>query len=285
MRKSANNLLLVLLQGLAIFVAATYDTITADARPMDAQQLQGTPQDFGEVVSPTGNGSVPCDDEPSARIIEEKSAGDTETSFVYLPHQYAQSGNLDELKQLLATYPDLISDRNYIGWTLMHEVSKGAHIHVAGYLIDMGADLNPLSNEGHTPLFEARRFHGADSEIARFLTSKGALLDSPKHRLRGKQEELIKNYAHTLAGKNKIDKLKEYVANHGTEFLKAPDANGWTLLHEAARFGRVQMVVYLIQQGVDVQHRNNDGQRAAEVAARFQGKDSATYRMLHAVTR
>jgi ankyrin repeat protein len=212
--------------------------------------------------------------------VTESSNGDTETSFVYLPHNLAQDGYLEELKKLLHNYPALLTDRDNNGWTLMHEVARGGHVPIAEYLISMGADKNAQSLDGFTPLHEAHRFHGPTSPITKYFESQGAVYDTPKQRLRGKQEEIVKNYAHSLAGRGKLDELKSYVKAHGNQFLRAPDANGWTLLHEAARFGQIEMAVYLVEQGVDMNCKEKDGNTALQVARKFQGEHSSFFLLL-----
>jgi ankyrin repeat protein len=222
------------------------------------------------------------DDRIITTAVTESSNGDTdtETSFVYLPHNLAQEGYLEELKKLLHDYPALLTDKDNNGWTLMHEVAKGGHVPIAEYLISMGADKNAQSLDGFTPLYEAHRFHGPTSPITKYLESQDAVYDTPKQRLRGKQEDIIKNYAHSLAGRGKLDELKSYVKAHGNQFLRAPDANGWTLLHEAARFGQIEMALYLVGQGVDMNCKSRDGNTALQLARKFQGEHSSLFLLL-----
>lgn len=215
-----------------------------------------------------------------------KNNTEPQTSYVYLPHQLAQAGKLEDLKELLEEYPELINDVDNYGWSLMHEAGRSGSTELAAYLISKGAKLNVKSIEGHTPLFEADRFNGPDSDIVKYLISKGGQFDTPQQRLRGAQEEITRNFAHTLAAGGLLSEMKEYVEKHGSaEFLNAPDSLGWTCLMEAARFGHFDMVLYLLDQDVDVHSKNKGGQQAVDVAAQFQGKLSSIYRMLNAVTR
>eukprot|EP00980_Cylindrotheca_fusiformis_P002717 scaffold628_cov91-Cylindrotheca_fusiformis.AAC.3 len=207
---------------------------------------------------------------------------DSGTSFVYLPHKVAQEGNLAALQTLLQNYPDLLTDRDNNGWTLLHEAAKGGHVSIAEYLISIGADMNAQALDGYTPLYEAQRYHGPASSIAMYFRNLGAIYEFPKQRLRGKQEEIVKNYAHTLAGRGDLMTLKQYVKEHGSEFLKAPDANGWTLLHEAARYGQIEMAIYLLENGglhintrtKKQKNNNDDGLTALDVAIQYQGEQS-----------
>lgn len=264
-----STLLLTLLQLFAITVNAGR-MMEARPRPMQQPGMVGAQDDEASVVSPTQNATEP-----------------QETSYVYLPHQLAQVGKLDDLKQLLEDYPELVNDVDNFGWSLMHEAGRSGSTELASYLVSKGAKMNPRSLEGHTPLFEADRFNGPESDIVQFLISKGAKYDTPQQRLRGAQEEITRNFAHTLAANGRLEEMKEYVRKHGasTEFLKAPDSLGWTCLMEAARFGHLDMVVYLLNQDVDAHYQNKSGQKAVDVALEFQGKSHSVYRMLDAVTR
>jgi ankyrin repeat protein len=265
-----STLLLTLLQLFAI-------TTTNAARVMDAR-ARPSMQQPGMV----GAQDAAADEVDSA----QQNMTEPQTSYVYLPHQLAQAGKLDDLKQLLEDYPDLVNDVDNFGWSLMHEAGRSGSTELAEYLIEKGAKLNPRSNEGHTPLYEADRFNGPDSKIVQFLLQKGAKFDTPQQRLRGAQEEITRNFAHTLAANGRLEELKEYVRKHGSsEFLKAPDSLGWTCLMEAARFGHLDMVVYLLKQNVNVHYENKVGQKAVDVALQFQGKSHSVYRMLDAVTR
>lgn len=223
-------------------------------------------------------------DQQHPTVTKKSPTSDTTgTSFVYLPHKVAQEGNLKDLKVLLHDYPALLTDRDNNGWTLMHEAARGGHVPIAEYLISIGADKNAQALDGYTPLYEAQKYHGPASPISKYLTSQGAVYETPKQRLRGKQEEIVKNFAHSLAGRGKLEKLKSYVKAHGNEFLKAPDSNGWTLLHEAARFGQLEMAVYLVEQGLHVNSKTKDGTTAMQLATQFQGERSAMARLLQSM--
>eukprot|EP00980_Cylindrotheca_fusiformis_P003600 scaffold808_cov106-Cylindrotheca_fusiformis.AAC.1 len=214
-------------------------------------------------------------DYSGASTTETSTSEEIGTSFVYLPHKVAQEGNLAALRNLLHNYPALLTDRDNNGWTLMHEAARGGHVSMAEYLISLGADMNAQALDGYTPLFEAQKYHGTSSPIVTYLRSLGAVYETPKQRLRGKQEEIVKNYAHTLAGQGDLDELKSYVKEHGSEFLKAPDVNGWTLLHEAARYGQVEMAAYLMEQGLQVNARTKNGETALQLAIQYQWEPSA----------
>ena len=67
--------------------------------------------------------------------------------------------------------------------------------------------------------------------------------------------------AHVLAARGDLAALRE-LAGADASVLDASDANGWRALHEAARSGRTDVVEYLIQQGVDLNERTNDGDGA-----------------------
>ncbi|MYC77091.1 hypothetical protein F4X10_15105 [Candidatus Poribacteria bacterium] len=62
----------------------------------------------------------------------------------------------DEIQQLLALGAD-INIQNYKGKTGLHYAAKAGFLNVINLLIENGADLDALDNDGETPLFEAIR--------------------------------------------------------------------------------------------------------------------------------
>jgi prolyl 4-hydroxylase len=64
--------------------------------------------------------------------------------------------------------------------------------------------------------------------------------------------------AHIVAATGNLEELKVVAAND-PESLHAGDSNGWKPIHEAARSGRTNVVEYLVEEGVDVNERTNDG--------------------------
>uniref|UniRef100_A0A7S2YK33 Uncharacterized protein n=2 Tax=Entomoneis paludosa TaxID=265537 RepID=A0A7S2YK33_9STRA len=68
--------------------------------------------------------------------------------------------------------------------------------------------------------------------------------------------------AHSLAAGGSLSRFKEAV-DENPELLFQKDSNGWKPIHEAARGGHVKVLQYMIDKGVDVNDRTNDGKGAS----------------------
>jgi ankyrin repeat protein len=97
-------------------------------------------------------------------------------------HHYAEEGDLDRLKELLAEHPELInSPRVYPephkpsrtdGFTPLHQAAEKGHEKIAAYLIEKGAKVNADGGTGWTPLhLAAQKGHLA---IVKLLVKHGA---------------------------------------------------------------------------------------------------------------
>ena len=80
-------------------------------------------------------------------------------------------GDLARVKELLAKNPDLVQFRTPRSATLLHLAAGLDEAAVATYLIENGADINAVRDDGHTPLFEA------GLAVARVLVGRGAKID------------------------------------------------------------------------------------------------------------
>ncbi len=61
-----------------------------------------------------------------------------------------------------------------------------------------------------------------------------------------------------LAARGALDAIRE-LAQNDPAILQQRDANHWQALHEAARAGQTQVVEFLIEKGVDLNTRTNNG--------------------------
>lgn len=66
------------------------------------------------------------------------------------------------------------------------------------------------------------------------------------------------NFAHQAASFGDIDKLVD-LAETNIDFLFVGDSNGWYPLHEGVRGGHLEVVKFLVEKGVDVNSRTNQG--------------------------
>jgi len=210
---------------------------------------------------------------PSLHIIESTSQQ---------VHILAAIGDVEGMRDLLRKEPFWIAARDANGWTPLHEAARGSHIQIIDLLLQYGADLNALTYTGATPLYEAEKYNGKDSTVYRYLISLGALRNDGKANLRRKaaavqtvQEMVDQRIPHELAADGSLDELNQLAYIRGDWVLSSVDYNGWTPLHEAARSGRLHVVRYLVQKGVDVNPLSKDGGTPLYYAQNFWGKEAS----------
>lgn len=81
------------------------------------------------------------------------------------------------------------------------------------------------------------------------------------------------------ASNGELDKLKE-VAAIDPRVLLWEDENGWTPLHEAARYGQLEVVQYLIDSGASINAQTGDGSTPLRIAINDMGEHHEVVKFL-----
>lgn len=186
-------------------------------------------------------------------------------------HTLAGNGHVEEIRELLSQNPKIIHAEDPHGWTALHEAARGAHIETIHLLLKNGADINAITTTGSTATYLAKRYHGAESVVVKYLESKGGLLREDLN--------IHPTLPHQLAGDGRLTKLQE-LGQRNPKALHLKDANGWTPMHEAARGGHPHIVEYLLSQGVLLNQQTNDGATPLWLAAYFKGNESPIFKYI-----
>jgi len=97
-------------------------------------------------------------------------------------HQAAGAGDLDDLKKTLDKDAHLVNVRDKNGWTPLHEAVRNGNAEAVRFLLDRGAEMNSRSGsneQGGSPLYMAKQFHGDDHPIISLLEERGAIVYKP----------------------------------------------------------------------------------------------------------
>lgn len=179
--------------------------------------------------------------------------------------------NISALKRLLESGVS-IDVKDFFGRSLFHRIvyltidndkSDNAplftndifkeHLGILQFLLDSGADIETVDNEGATPLFTALMKN--NFELIYFLLSKGATLNTPKIKELGPR-----SHALLKACKNKVineifDKILEFAVD-----INEKDAEGQTCLHKAmGKQYDLAVVRCLLKRGADINSRDLNG--------------------------
>ena len=70
------------------------------------------------------------------------------------------------------------------GWSAIHEAVRADELEVLKWLVAQGLDINLRTHfgSGGTPLYWAKRYHGDDSNIVKYLESLGAIDIEPSKK-------------------------------------------------------------------------------------------------------
>lgn len=185
--------------------------------------------------------------------------------------QACKDRNINELKRLLESGV-AIDVKDFFGRSLFHRIvyltvdndtSDNAplfandifkeNLALLQILLDWGADIETIDNEGATPLFTA--LIKKNFELIYFLLSKGATLNTPKIKELGPN-----SHALLKACKNKVinehfDKILEFVFD-----INEKDAEGQTCLHKAmGKHYDLEVVQCLLKRGASINSRDLNG--------------------------
>ena len=169
----------------------------------------------------------------------------------------AKTGAVVRIREILDASPALVSAHDTaFGATPLHWAALRGQAEAARVLVEKGADVAAVNNDGETPLDVARRAKRANVE--QLLTEASS---TPKSRFfQAVREGNVAEVAQLLDGDAKL--VKERDATFGA-----------TALHWAALRGHADVVELLLARGADPGARNTAGETAREVATRAKRVD------------
>lgn len=143
------------------------------------------------------------------------------------------------------------------GRTALHIAAFGGNSKCVALLLDVQPDfISAADSNGQTALFSASS--EGQTDAVNLLLSRGAdatIIDTDK-----------RNAAHWAAINGHLEPL-HLVATAAIETLSTADDRGETVLHYASFFGRLEIIQYLIEAGVDLNDADREGITALHWAA------------------
>ncbi|MGI9337633.1 MAG: ankyrin repeat domain-containing protein [Gammaproteobacteria bacterium] len=202
-------------------------------------------------------------------------------------HEAAESGNIAELKRLIARRADVNAKGAY-GMTPLHYAARDGKTETALVLVNAGADVNAKNDGDETPL-HLTAYHGR-TETALAFVNAGANIGAKDYRgwtpldLATRQDKtetvlaLVKAEAGIVAKDNAGYTplhLAVYLGYTETVFalvkagadVNAKDSGGQTPLHRAAYLGKTEIALVLVKYGADIVAKDNDDWTPLHVAA------------------
>jgi ankyrin repeat protein len=177
------------------------------------------------------------------------------------PLYYAATCGLESIVKFLVI--ERSQDINFCppdtAWTPLHSAAFGAHVGVARFLLECGADVTTQDEFKSTPLHEASR--AGNVELLRVLVECGADMTA--------RDESGFTPLHVASTKGYVN-LARFLLEAGADVTAQTD-NGLTPLHMVAASGHVECVRLFIERGADVTAQDGTGATPLHHAAHYWG--------------
>jgi ankyrin repeat protein len=180
-------------------------------------------------------------------------------------HEAAKTGNIEVVKQRLASGVDVDAVDDEWSMTPLFFAANKGHVQVAEFLISAGADVNAKNRFDRTPLYRAA--YWGNKEIAEILIAKGADVNTQPRDGTGTPLDWANQYGRPetaniirenggktkkeLKAEGKLVEPSEPVAEAAKPEpppVKAPDIS----IHDAVKKGNIEAVKQHIAAGTDV---------------------------------
>ena len=157
-----------------------------------------------------------------------------------------REGNLHEMQVAIDASADVNAASEYTKDTPLHIATGDKHIAAIKLLLNAGADVNRKDNYGYTPLQKALEFEHQESAMTLLLKGRALVdLTSPNTT-----PSLCK-----AAYRGFIDVMQVLLDPPYEVNVDAPDGQGWSAMHYAAKRGHIAALRLLLDHGANVNAR------------------------------
>lgn len=146
-----------------------------------------------------------------------------------------KNGSLDSVKDILSNHFSSQTFRN-LSSTLLHQAANNRHSRVLRYLVESGALVDSKNAQQMTPLHVSA--NKGDARSVRVLLHQGANINAVDYDNR--------TPLYFAAYDGHVDTVKSLLADDNLD-ISVKRNGGWTALHEASRFGHVDVTVALLR--------------------------------------
>ncbi|XP_062587639.1 serine/threonine-protein phosphatase 6 regulatory ankyrin repeat subunit B-like [Saccostrea cucullata] len=211
-----------------------------------------------------------------------------------------KNGKLNMVRYICKKYPNLLDFKDNTAGTALHDAAWGGNTGLLKFLMKKGFSIKTKTNDGKTVLHQCCRngklemckylvntypqllyvkdkngenaLHdaawGGNIDLLKFLMEKGFNIES--YRNDGK------TVLHRCCMNRKKDMCK-FLVNTYPHLLDVRDNNGGTALHDAAWGGNIDLLIFLLEKGFDINSTRNDGKTVLHLCCMNEKLDICTY--------
>lgn len=203
-------------------------------------------------------------------LLLSKGAGINILSSSGTPlHSAVLSGNTNIILRLLMSGADINAVITSSGWTPLHTAARSGWFDTTKVLVEQGINLNTIDKRGMTALHYAAFSGNREAEkVAVFLLKNGAEFNTAAI---DKSTPLL---AAVQTGK---DEAVELFLEKGADICPMENITQRTMLHLAAIQGYGNITRLLIENGIDINARDQSGRTALDYAEKHGNQKVAEY--------
>ena len=163
-------------------------------------------------------------------------------------HEAAWHGDFEKVQELLKENPELLNARGPWGWTPLQRAVYFNHSNIVRFLISKGSDVNLTTPDGETALHWSLKC--GHRELAKLLIRNNAV---------GDIQDQWGITPLQLTVENGYTEILRMLTERRMNLMVKEKHYGRTFLHLAAIHGHLDIVKMLIDQGLDVDAVDHDG--------------------------
>ncbi|XP_070189192.1 transient receptor potential cation channel subfamily A member 1 homolog isoform X2 [Littorina saxatilis] len=179
--------------------------------------------------------------------------------YMYPLHLAAMSGDIRIARLLVENSAriDVVNDEQA---TALHKAAGLNHVEVVKFLVDRGARINRRDKDNYTPLLLAATY--GHVETVELLVQKGADYTAV--------DKYDKTVIYLAAEENKLAVLEKLLSYPQLKrLINVTDQYDSTPLHIASQQGYLDVVKLLLENGADIDSKNEEEQTPVHLAAKF----------------
>ena len=207
-------------------------------------------------------------------------------------HIAADYGHFNLCTTLISKYNFDVQLPDHGGWTALHYFAKKDSYELVKAVADAGIDINLETNNGEGCLHIAGDY--GHSNLCRMLLSKHNVdFQLPDHDggtalhyfAKTDRFELVKavanmginindkinhgkNCLHIAAGYGHFNLCRALISKHNVD-VQLPDHDGWTALHYFAKSGSYELVKFVADIGIDINHKTDREKNCLLIATEY----------------